>query len=55
MMKHLFWYPWVMAALALGILICLALMIRMLLPQPDAAALYTGAQFVWGGMMHAAA
>lgn len=45
MMKHLFWYPWVLAALVAGILFCLGLIAYMLL-QPAEAALHPGAQLV---------
>lgn len=55
MMKHLFWYPWVMAALVIGILICLGLIARMLFAQAPQAAYVPNAQLVMEGFHHALA
>ena len=55
MMKHLFWYPWIMAALVAGILACLALIAHMLLSGPPQPAYYPDAQLVLEGMCHALA
>ena len=52
MMKHLFWYPWVLAALVTGILFCLGWIAYMLLHQPQ-AALHPGAQLVLEDLSHA--
>lgn len=53
MQKHLFLYIWICAALAVGILICLGLIVHMLLTrQPQ--AIYANAQFVREAIAHAA-
>lgn len=53
MQKHLSWYPWVMAALTIALLICIGLIVRMLcLPAPQ-ISLHSGAQFVKEAAIHA--
>lgn len=54
MQKHLFWYPWVLAALALGILVCIGLIVRMLFFQPQ-AVFHPGVQLVKEAVFHALA
>ena len=54
MLKHLFWYPWLIGALVLGILFCLGMIIYLLaqpVPQP---AFFPGAQLVREAMRYAA-
>ena len=53
-MKNLFWYPWIMAALVLGILICLGLIARMLTAQLPRAG-FAEATLVKGAIAHALA
>ena len=55
MMKHLFWYPWIMAALVTGILVCMALIAYMLFFQPEPEFISPGAHFVMEGLHHALA
>ena len=54
MMKHLFLYPWIMAALVLGICICLGMIARTLLFPPE-AAIHIDAVLVWEGLKYALA
>ena len=55
MMKHLFWYPWIMAALAAGILDCAGLIPHMLFFQAPPEAYHPGAQLVQEVFFHALA
>lgn len=55
MMKHLFWYPWIMAALLLGIVVCAGLIVHMLFFQAPQAAYHPGAQLVKEAVLHALA
>ena len=55
MLKHLSWIPWIMAALVIGILACLALAISTLFFQPPQAANYPGAVLVMEEAIHALA
>lgn len=54
MQKNLHWFPWVAAALTLGILSCIALIIAMLLFPPQQGACFSGAVFVREAIGHAA-
>ena len=46
MMKHLFWYPWIMGLLVLGIAVCAGLIIYALFFRAPLPAVYAGAQLV---------
>lgn len=55
MQKHLFWYPWVCAAMIAGILVCAALILRLLLNSaPEAPEMAAGVYLVREAMQHAA-
>jgi len=55
MQKHLFWYPWVCIAMLSGILICAALILRLLLKStPEPAVFSEGIQLVKEAMHFAA-
>ena len=54
MQKHLFLAAWIMAALALGILVCIGLILYMLFFQHPQSAYYPGAYLVREAVFHAA-
>lgn len=54
MQKHLFLAAWIMAALALGILVCIGLILYMLFFQQPQSAYYPGAYLVREAIFHAA-
>lgn len=55
MQKHLLWYPWVCIAMAVGTVVCIALLIHMLISrQPEPEAMSSGVYFVREAVRHAA-
>jgi len=46
MQKHFSWYPWVVAALIGGILVCIGLMVYMLVFRTPITAFHPNAQLV---------
>lgn len=55
MLKHLHRYPWILLAIALGAILCVAVMLHMLLPRIDAPReIFPGAQLVREAVHHAA-
>lgn len=55
MQKHYSWYPWLMAALIIGILVCIGLIVYMLVFRTPLPAFHPGVQLVKEAFFHAMA